>query len=125
MPPYPGLWAVRTIVPSPFPEECGRVLYLGGADAGNDTPTWHNTAWIYRATRPDENMGLTQTGSTATLRIDTVYGWSYQLQYSLNLTNWTNLGPAFPGNNAVQQTSQNTGTQPHGFFRSTLTRTTP
>jgi hypothetical protein len=122
---------VRTIVPSPFPQEAGRVLYFGGADAGgganpeNPNTQWHNTAWIYRATRPDENMGLTKTGSSATVSLDTVHGWNYQLQYSLNLTNWINLGPAFPGNNAVQQSVQNVGTQPRVFFRAGMTRTLP
>jgi hypothetical protein len=48
VPPYPGLWATRTIVPSPFPQEHGRVVYFGGCDAGGSAPSWHNTAWIYR-----------------------------------------------------------------------------
>ena len=131
IPAYPGLWAVRTIVPSPFPQETGRVLYLGGADAGgganpeNPNTQWHNTAWIYRATRPDENMGLTKTGSSATVGLDTVHGWNYQLQYSLNLASWINLGTAFPGNNAVQQSVQNVGTQQRVFFRAGMTKTTP
>jgi hypothetical protein len=46
---FPGiglnLVAVRSAVPSPFPNEAG-VFYVGGYDA-NDTPA-HNTAWIAR-----------------------------------------------------------------------------
>ncbi len=40
------LWAVRTIAVSPFPEDQGKVLYLGGYD-GHFKPD-HNTAWMYR-----------------------------------------------------------------------------
>jgi hypothetical protein len=43
-----GLRAVRTIAPSPFPEEQGRVWYFGGFD-GAQGPHY-NTAWIYRGT---------------------------------------------------------------------------
>lgn len=45
------LRAVRTICPSPFPEEAGRVYYFGGFDAGGNQD-WHNTAWIYRGELP-------------------------------------------------------------------------
>lgn len=41
-----GLLATRTIEVSPFPEDKGRVLYLGGFDCANIES--HNTAWIYR-----------------------------------------------------------------------------
>lgn len=41
-----GLRAVRTIAPSPFPEEAGNVWYFGGFD-GAQGPHY-NTAWIYR-----------------------------------------------------------------------------
>jgi hypothetical protein len=48
--PYPrsdsSLYSVRTIAVSPFPEDHGQVIYLGGYD-GHFTPD-HNTAWIYR-----------------------------------------------------------------------------
>jgi hypothetical protein len=40
------LAAVRTIIESPFPEEIGKILYLGGYDNYNQQS--HNTAWIYR-----------------------------------------------------------------------------
>jgi hypothetical protein len=40
------LIAARTIVPSPFPEEQGQVLYIGGYDTNKQSS--HNTAWIYR-----------------------------------------------------------------------------
>ncbi len=40
------LWSVRTIAVSPFPEDEGKVLYLGGYD-GHFRPD-HNTAWMYR-----------------------------------------------------------------------------
>ncbi|MEM7678754.1 MAG: hypothetical protein AAF449_22460, partial [Myxococcota bacterium] len=47
-----SLRAVRTIAVSPFPEDEGRVLYIGGYDAfdGSEAPERlkHNTAWIYR-----------------------------------------------------------------------------
>ncbi len=43
--PY-GLVAVRTIHVSPFPEDRGEVLYMGGCDA--DFRPSHNTAWLYR-----------------------------------------------------------------------------
>jgi hypothetical protein len=41
-----ALWSVRTIAISPFPEDQGQVLYLGGYD-GHFHPD-HNTAWLYR-----------------------------------------------------------------------------
>jgi hypothetical protein len=41
-----ALWSVRAIVASPFPEDQGQVLYLGGYD-GHFQPD-HNTAWLYR-----------------------------------------------------------------------------
>jgi hypothetical protein len=41
-----ALWSVRTIAVSPFPEDQGQVLYLGGYD-GHFKPD-HNTAWLYR-----------------------------------------------------------------------------
>jgi hypothetical protein len=47
-PPTPGLMGIRTIAPSPFPSERGRVWYFGGCDAGASQPMWHNSAWIYR-----------------------------------------------------------------------------
>lgn len=40
------LWSLRTSVVSPFPEDHGRVLYMGGYD-GHFAPD-HNTAWVYR-----------------------------------------------------------------------------
>jgi len=40
------LWSIRTIAVSPFPEDQGQVLYLGGYD-GHFAPG-HNTAWLYR-----------------------------------------------------------------------------
>jgi hypothetical protein len=42
-----SLWSVRTIAVSPFPEDQGQVLYMGGYD-GHFQPD-HNTAWLYRA----------------------------------------------------------------------------
>ena len=42
----PDLQAVRTIVVSPFAQDAGRVVYLGGYDVGFSTA--HNSAWIYR-----------------------------------------------------------------------------
>jgi hypothetical protein len=48
--PYPRsdrrLYSVRAIAVSPFPEDHGQVIYLGGYD-GHFRPD-HNTAWIYR-----------------------------------------------------------------------------
>jgi hypothetical protein len=41
-----GLVAVRTIIVSPFPEDRGNVIYLGGFDA--DFIDSHNSAWLYR-----------------------------------------------------------------------------
>ena len=46
-----GLRATRTIQPSPFPEEKGRVWYFAGFDAFGG-PTHLNTAWIYRGELP-------------------------------------------------------------------------
>jgi hypothetical protein len=40
------LWAIRTLIVSPFPDDKGEVLYLGGYDAGFEPA--HNTAWLYR-----------------------------------------------------------------------------
>jgi hypothetical protein len=45
------LRAVRAIAASPFPADAGRVVYLGGFDAGG-RGTHHETAWIYRGTAP-------------------------------------------------------------------------
>ncbi|MEM9281585.1 MAG: sulfatase-like hydrolase/transferase [Verrucomicrobiota bacterium] len=53
VPPVAGeasLRAVRTIVASPFPEESGRVWYLGGFDAAQGPH--EDTAWIYRGEVP-------------------------------------------------------------------------
>jgi hypothetical protein len=41
-----ALWSVRSIAVSPFPEDQGQVLYMGGYD-GHFKPD-HNTAWIFR-----------------------------------------------------------------------------
>jgi hypothetical protein len=41
-----SLYSTRTIAVSPFPEDHGQVIYLGGYD-GHFKPD-HNTAWIYR-----------------------------------------------------------------------------
>jgi hypothetical protein len=41
-----ALWSVRAIAVSPFPEDQGQALYLGGYD-GHFQPD-HNTAWLYR-----------------------------------------------------------------------------
>ena len=48
-----SLRSVRTIVASPFPEEAGRVWYLGGFDAAKGPH--ENTAWIYKATLPTKS----------------------------------------------------------------------
>ncbi len=47
------LFAIRTISESPFPEEAGAILYLGGTDTdlvryGGPSFSFHNTAWLYR-----------------------------------------------------------------------------
>jgi hypothetical protein len=41
-----GLRGARTICVSPFPEDHGRILYLGGFDAANGPH--RDTAWIYK-----------------------------------------------------------------------------
>ena len=41
-----ALRSIRTIAVSPFPEDQGQVMYLGGYDARNEPA--HNTAWLYR-----------------------------------------------------------------------------
>jgi hypothetical protein len=41
-----ALRSIRTIAVSPFPEDQGQVMYLGGYDARNKPA--HNTAWLYR-----------------------------------------------------------------------------
>jgi len=53
-PPFGGLRCVRTICSSPFPEDCGRVFYFGGFDAGDfgTGARYRDTAWIYRGTLP-------------------------------------------------------------------------
>jgi hypothetical protein len=43
-----SLGGTRTIEPSPFPEDRGRVLYFGGYDVTAIRGAEHNTAWIYR-----------------------------------------------------------------------------
>ncbi|WP_287130933.1 PHB depolymerase family esterase [Candidatus Cyanaurora vandensis] len=45
--PRVGLTTTRTMVVSPFPEDRGQVVFLGGFDA-DDKPT-HNAAWVVRA----------------------------------------------------------------------------
>jgi hypothetical protein len=40
--------SIRTIAVSPFPEDQGQVLYIGGYDVGNGPPARHNTAWAYK-----------------------------------------------------------------------------
>lgn len=47
-----GLRATRTIRPSPFPEEEGRVWYFGGFDAFGG-PSHLSTAWVYRGALPE------------------------------------------------------------------------
>jgi hypothetical protein len=44
------LLAIRTIAVSPFPEDQGQVLYMGGYDVPgyHISSTYHNTAWLYR-----------------------------------------------------------------------------
>jgi hypothetical protein len=48
----PELRAVRTIIVSPFPEDQGRILFIGGYDClvimGRSIIPIHNTAWLYR-----------------------------------------------------------------------------
>lgn len=46
-----GLRATRTIRPSPFPGEQGRVWYFGGFDAFGG-PSHLNTGWVYRGELP-------------------------------------------------------------------------
>jgi hypothetical protein len=46
-----GLRGCRTIRPSPFPEEAGRVWYFGGFDAAGG-PTHLHTGWVYRGELP-------------------------------------------------------------------------
>ena len=49
-----GLRGCRTICVSPFPEDAGRVIYLGGFDGAGLTENarYRDTAWIYKATLP-------------------------------------------------------------------------
>ena len=44
---HPMLEGTRTLVVSPFPEDDGQVIYVGGYDAS--FAAGHNTAWIYKA----------------------------------------------------------------------------
>jgi hypothetical protein len=120
-----GLMGVRTIAPSPFAGEQGRVFYFGGGDAGGDTPWLHNAAWVYRGTLPDDTTPLNISGTTVTLTLGTTAGWNAQIQTSTDLTNWTNLGSAFVGNNAPRTGKQNISSQPRRFYRVQHTRTTP
>jgi hypothetical protein len=50
-----GLLATRTIEVSPFPEDKGRVLYVGGFDCARIES--RNTAWIYRGVIPLADKG--------------------------------------------------------------------
>jgi hypothetical protein len=50
-----GLRATRTIRPSPFPEETGRVWYFGGFDAFGG-PSHLNTGWVYRGELADKEI---------------------------------------------------------------------
>jgi hypothetical protein len=47
-----GLRATRTIRPSPFPEERGRVWYFAGFDAFGG-PSHLHTGWVYRGELPE------------------------------------------------------------------------
>jgi hypothetical protein len=58
-----ALWSVRAISVSPFPEDQGQVVYLGGYD-GHFRPD-HNTAWLYRvgiATTLEPYRGVARNG---------------------------------------------------------------
>ncbi len=59
-----GLRATRTIRPSPFPEEAGRVWYFAGFDAFGG-PSHLNTAWIYRGELPDQTAHDEATAQSA------------------------------------------------------------
>ena len=48
-----ALRGIRAIAVSPFPEDRGAVLYVGGYDAGDADPRLrHGTAWLYRGAPP-------------------------------------------------------------------------
>jgi hypothetical protein len=120
-----GHMGIRSIAPSPFEGEAGRVFYFGGGDAGGPTPWLHNTAWIYRGTLPDDRTPFSISGTTATLTLETTAGWNAQIQTSTDLIVWTNQGSAFVGNNAPRTVNQNISGQPRRFYRVLHTRTTP
>jgi hypothetical protein len=64
-----ALWSVRAIAVSPFAEDQGKVLYLGGYD-GHFKPD-HNTAWLYRvgiATALEPYRGVAGNSSTLNAR---------------------------------------------------------
>lgn len=64
-----GLRGVRSIVPSPFASERGRVLYLGGFDAAGGPH--RDTAWIYRGEWP----GSAVSASSAPQPNSSAAGW--------------------------------------------------
>jgi hypothetical protein len=61
-----GLRGARTICPSPFPEDKGKVLYFGGHDAAGEKR--RDTAWIYRASwvEPGREAEVEDRGETDT-----------------------------------------------------------
>jgi len=119
-----GLRATRALRLSPFPEDGGRVFYLGGFDAvAQAGPVWHNTAWIYRALLPDETPKIQRTGANLTLPIDTAVAWKYQLQFSNALDSWTDTGAPLTGNNAAQSLLVTpTAGQPRQFYQWKISR---
>jgi hypothetical protein len=109
----------RAIRLSPFPEDQGRVLYLGGFDAASQTGAiYHNTAWLYRAELPDEQPTPVSPNSFQTrVSIETAHGWNYQLLASTNLATWTTNPVVFPGSNSVLTVTTNTSNLERQFYR--------
>jgi hypothetical protein len=60
-----GLRATRASRLSPFPEDCGRVIFFSGFDAAAQIDnTYHNTSWIYRGELPGGRIKLSTNAVT-------------------------------------------------------------
>jgi len=109
------------VTPSPFPEEAGRVIYLGGFDAATPT-SWHNTAWIFRAEFPDERARFRLDGATPVVGMETVFGWTYQLEGTVDFSLFQPHGPPRPGDNSFEEAPIAAPRDDRQFYRWKMSR---
>jgi acetyl esterase/lipase len=89
-----GLRGSRSIRPSPFPEDRGRVWYFCGFDQTDTSGGAKGpTAWIYRGhlpllSIPPQRLDLATLGASPRLMLQGTDGGHYQLEYSTDLLTW-------------------------------------